>query len=234
MNKLRLIYKIISRIIILFFVCKFATNILSIDVSRPPHQFPPLPVRNEMTVIISDDVSNYEEGLIDRALTDWEVASNGLVRFITIRDDGNYTNKTDDYFANNTLYRTARIRSTISNDILIMFVDHRIGGATLGFTDRMNITRQDVETLYMVYDRIGSDHEYEEVVEHEISHVLLLPHIYDENTLMNPVQDNSAHCITYMDLQLFCSIYLCDAEALSPCHPDGVENCNNSKFHLLE
>ena len=179
-------------------------------------------------VLINPSFTDIETNAIREAMVNWQYATNNIVSI--------YTEKslypiTKIKLNNNQKFKIIRIKPAKETDMVIMLIDGLLEGPIVGYADTLNITKQDIKTIYIVNSRIDSLEEYREVVMHENAHMAFGMYHLQDYSLMAPGEDFAANCITAKDLQYFCYLHGCDSEKLNPCDPAPA--CSNDIFHLF-
>lgn len=181
---------------------------------------------------VSNEFSDLENTLIEKACAEWERATNGAARFFVIREPndtevrlprGHYT------------IQTIRFVPAVEDTPIIVIVDTLLGERISGYTDALNITEQKLETIYIVNGRMNNEQEYFKIATHELGHSMRLYHVSDKNSLMFPYVAQAPNCLVMNDLKQFCDIYTCDAESMEPCASRGeYPTCTTETYHLAE
>lgn len=179
-------------------------------------------------VLIDPAFTEIEVNVIENALQQIERSTMGIIKIYT--EIGYFPREKIELNNPNAQFIVMRIKPANETEHIIELIDMIGGNPIVGYADMMNITEQDIKTVYIVNGRIDSIGEYRTIVMHEFFHTIGLGHLRDYS-LMAPGENWAASCITLTDLRYFCYIYDCDAEQLNPC--DIAPSCSDNTFHLF-
>jgi predicted Zn-dependent protease len=160
------------------------------------------------TIYIDRNFDDFEQTCIINAAEEWVSTTNHIIEYDILQLPDNDIN-----------YDEALIIYKVTPDHpMIVILDTRNNGDTLGFYDRKSI----IPSIALVSERISNE-DYTATIMHELGHSLGLVHSKEAGTLMYPSRNfmfngiiltiASDH-ITFEDGQKFCELYHCDPKQL--------------------
>jgi predicted Zn-dependent protease len=186
---LKILYKILLVILLLIFFKQIHTLVSNKEMFIPPTSF-------HSTLYLDYKFNEQEIKAITEAAKDWETATHNKVKFkiVTLPTD-----KTVD------LRKGIMVLKVDTLDPEIIYLDIAAGKPTiLGLCKSIGM----VPYIKLVSPRLNSNN-YQNVVKHELGHLIGLGHTDNPNTLMFPTIDFGSSEITETDLYHFCKKYDC-------------------------
>lgn len=159
-------------------------------------------------VYIEPSFTAEEQNEINKAISEWNEATDFVVEFKPIQYDINLTSI---LLENNGLI-ISKIKA--KDDILFSLE----GEPKEGFPKIVGYyyEKSFIPMILIVSDRLTIN-EYKQIVTHELGHAIGLIHQKHSLAIMNPYLSDQVPCLTSSDLGQFCDIFNCNYEHLNPC-----------------
>lgn len=146
-----------------------------------------------------------EVSLILGAAWRWKLAANGLIDFdITLEEDMSDFSPWEELDIQRD---RVRIWKTYNSDLRLREFEDQTGLEVLGFTGKSYI--------FLVFDRFESEDDFQNIMIHEIGHLLAISHTKSIMIAGNQRTDGEKQCISDVDLYLLCKKINCNISDLN-------------------